>query len=73
MNKIKALALNNLYNQNDEAFERLLFHSKVRWLSKGNCLARFHSLLDTVVKFPQSCDPGLAKEAIAVKNDIAYL
>ena len=30
-------------------------------------------MLDTVVEFLQSCDPGLAKEVIAVKNDIAYL
>ena len=54
VNKIKAHALNTrlfnqLCNENDEAFERLLLHTEVRWLSKGNCLARFYSLLDTVV------------------------
>ena len=78
VNKIKAHALNTrlfkqLCNENDEAFERLLFHTEVRWLSKGNCLAQFYSSLDTVVEFLPSCDPGLAKEIIAVKNDIAYL
>ena len=78
VNKIKVHALNTrlfkqLCYENDEAFERLLLHSEARWLSKGNCLARCNSLLDTVVEFQQSCDPGLAKVAIAVKNDIAYL
>ena len=62
-----------LCNENDEAFERLLLHTEVRWLSKGNCLARFYLMLDTVVEFLQSCDSGLAKEVIAVKKDIAYL
>ena len=78
VNKIKDHALNTrlfkqLCNENDEAFERLLFHNKIRWLFKGNCLARFYSLLDTVVEFLQSCDPGLPKEVIALKNDNAYL
>ena len=78
VNKIKAQALNTrlfkqLCNENDEAFERLLLHTKVRWLSKKNCLARFYSLLDTVVEFLQSCNPSLAKEVIAVRNNIAYL
>ena len=67
VNKIKAHALNTclfkqLCNENDKAFERLLLHTEVRWLSKGNCL-----------EFLQSCDPDLAKEVTAVKNDIAYL
>ena len=48
VNKIKAHALNThlfkqLCNENDEAFERLLLHTEVRWLSKGNCLAQFYS------------------------------
>ena len=78
MNKIKVHALNTrlfkqLCNKNDDAFEHLLLQTEVRWLSKGNCLAQFYSLLDTVVEFLQSCDPGLAKEVIAVKKDIAYL
>ena len=78
VNKIKAHALNTrlfkqLCNENDEAFERLLLHTEVRWLSEGNCLARFYSFLDTVVEFLQSCGPGFAKEVIAVKNDIVYL
>ena len=78
VDKIKAHALNTrlfkqLCNENDEAFERLLLHTEVRWLSEGNCLARFYSLLDTVVEFLQNCDSGLAKEIVAVKSDIACL
>ena len=30
-------------------------------------------MLDTVAEFLQSCDPGFAKEVVAVKFDIAYL
>ena len=75
VNKIKAHALNTrMYkNENDAAFEHLLLHTEVRWVSKENCLARFYPLLGTVVEFLRSCDSGLAKEVIAVKNDIAYL
>ena len=78
VNKIKAHALNTrlfkqLCNQNDGAFERLLLQTKVRWLFKGNCLARFYSLVVTVMEFLPICDSGLAKEVIAVRNDIAYL
>ena len=56
-----------------EAFESLLLHTKVRWLCKRNCLAQFYLLLDTVVQFLQSCNPGIAKEVIAVRNNMAYL
>ena len=78
VNKIKAHALNTrlfkqLRNQNHGAFERLLLQIKVRWLFKGNCLARFYSLVVTVMEFLPICDSGLAKEVIAVRNDIAYL
>ena len=78
VNKIKTHALSTrlfkrLFNKNDEVFERLLLPTKLRWLSKKNCLARFYSLLDTVVEFLQKCNPGIAKEVIGVRNDIAYL
>ena len=51
VNKIKANALNSrLFHQlcieNDEDFQCLLLHIEVRWLSKGNCLKRFNSVLD---------------------------
>ena len=60
-------------NENDEAFDRLLPHTEVRWLLKGNCLARFNLLFDTVVEFLQSCDPGLAQEVTLIRNGFAYL
>ena len=46
VNNIKAHAPNTrlfkqLSNENDEAFARLLLHTEVKWLLKGNCLARF--------------------------------
>ena len=56
VNKTKTRALNTclfkqLFNENDEAFERFLLHTEVQWLSKRNCLARFNLLCDTVVNF----------------------
>ena len=49
INKIKANAKNNrlfrqLCNENDEEFERLLLHTEVRWLSKGESLSRYCEL-----------------------------
>ena len=78
LGNIKAHTLNTrlfkqMCNENGEAFTLLLLHAEVRWLFKRNCLAQFYSLLDTVMEFLQSCDPGLAKEVVGVKNDIAYL
>ena len=78
VNKIKAHALNTrlfkqLCNENDKAFEHLSLHIEVRWLSKGNCFARFNLLFDTVVEFLHSCDPGLAQEVMLIRNDSAYL
>ena len=47
VNKICGNALNcrlfeQLCHENDEESKRLLFHTKVRWLSKGLCLTRFY-------------------------------
>ena len=78
VNKIKAHSLNSrLFRQlcidNDEEFDRLLLHTEVRWLSKGNCLKRFYSLFDTVVEFFQESNTGLCDDLKNIKNDIAYL
>uniref|UniRef100_UPI00358E1F13 protein FAM200C-like n=1 Tax=Myxine glutinosa TaxID=7769 RepID=UPI00358E1F13 len=46
VNKIKVSSLHDrlfcqLCQENDEAFKRLLLHTEVRWLSKGDCLTCF--------------------------------
>ncbi|XP_026532395.1 SCAN domain-containing protein 3-like [Notechis scutatus] len=48
VNKIKVHALNDrlfreLCVENDEDFDRLLLHTEVHWLLKGNCLRRFYN------------------------------
>lgn len=78
VNKIRNSALNDrLFNQlcvaNDEDFNRLLFYTEVRWLSKGNCLARFYNLFDSVIEFLENKDRELRDNLIISKNDIAYL
>jgi len=78
VNKIKARSLNDrlfrlLCQENDEHFERLLFHTEVRWLSKGTCLTRFYSLFDTILQFLTTADPKMADSVKLMRNDIAYL
>ena len=78
VNKIKAHTPNTrlfkkLCSESDQAFERVLLHTQVQWLSKGNCLARFNLLFDTVVEFLRSCDPGLNQEVMLTRNDSACL
>ena len=78
VNKIKANALNSrLFHQlciaNDEDFQCLLLHTDVRWLSKGNCLKRFHTLFNSVLDFFQESNPELDDKLKSSKTDIAYL
>lgn len=78
INKIKAHALNNrlfrqLCQENDETFERLLLHTEVRWLSKGNCLARFCELFDSIVEFLEEVDAALGEQVSSSHCDIMYL
>ncbi len=79
VNKIKTNALNSrLFQQlcikNDEHFKRLLLHTEVRWLSKGNCLKRFYALFDTVMEFCKEIkNCSLFEELEACKTNIAYL
>ena len=54
VNKINSNSLNSkifklLRKTNDEDFDRLLLHTEVRWLSKGNYLKRFYELFDSVI------------------------
>ena len=69
VNKIKDQALNTrlfkqLSNENDEAFERLLLHTKARWLSKKNCHARFYSLSDAAWNSYQVATLALQKKLL---------
>ena len=78
INKIKAHALNDrlfrqLCGENDESFERLLLHTEVRWLSKGNCLARLCELFQTVLEFLKSVDADLNVKLWSCRTDIHYL
>ena len=76
-NKIKKNSLNDrifqqLCETNDEDYKRLLLHTEVRWLSKGNCLKRFHQLFDSIVEFLEN-DSTLAEKVKMIRNDVAYL
>ena len=77
VNKIKTSSNDCLFRklcqEKDEEFQRLLLHTEVRWLSKGNCLRRLHDLFDTVVKFLQEVDANLSKELSNRRVDLAYL
>lgn len=78
INKIKAHALNDrifrqLCGENDEAFQRLLLHTEVRWLSKGNCLARLCELFTSVLEFLAGADAALRDTLWSCCGDIFYL
>ena len=77
-NKIKKNSLNDrifqqLCENNDEDYKRLLLHTEVRWLSKGNCLKRFHQLFDSIVEFLEEYDSTLAEKVKMIRSDVAYL
>ena len=72
VDKIRNNSLNDrLFNQlcvaNDEDFNRLIFHTEVRWLSKGNCLTRFYNLFDSVVEFLENKD-RIARQPLHIKE-----
>ena len=76
VNIIKANALQSrlfreLCIENEEGFDRLVMHTEVRWLSKGNCLRRFVKLWDSIVSFLDNKEIG--GELVAMKCDIFYL
>ena len=54
-------------------FERLLLHTEVKWLSKGNCFCRFYSLFDTIVEFLHKDILDFMQLVLTTKSDIAYL
>ena len=78
VNKIKRHALQSrlfkkLCNENDEVFDRLIMHTEVRWLSKGNCLERFLAVFSSVIDFFNEKDSMLAGSLLKRKIDIAYM
>ena len=78
VNKIKTSPLNDclfrkLCQEKDEEFQRLVLHTKVRWLSKGNCLRRLYDLFDTVIEFLQKVDDNLSIELSNRRVDLVYL
>ena len=61
INKNKCRSLNDrmyreLCYENGEDFDRLLQHTEVRWLSKGNFLKRVSEHLNTIVEFLEEHD-----------------
>ena len=77
INYVKANAKNDrlfrqLCKENDEEYERLLLHTEVRWLSKGESLARYCELQNSVVDFLGE-DSDLAKDVIPCSQDTSYL
>lgn len=76
VNLIKKNALQDrlfqqLCEKNNEEFERLVLHTEVRWLSKGNCLRRFVSLWNSIVSFLGETELG--QKLVNAKSDIFYL
>ncbi|XP_076039023.1 protein FAM200C-like [Oratosquilla oratoria] len=52
----------------------LILHTELRWISKGNCLARFVELFDTIVNFLENLgENNFAEEVRSHKCDIFFL
>ena len=52
---------------------RLILHTEVQWLSKGNCLARFVKLFDTIVNFLENLNENnFAKKIKLHKCDLFF-
>ena len=62
-----------LCDDNDETYNYLLLYTEVRWLSKVNCLARFHKLYSSILEHVETIDVGLHGELKNIKYDLAYL
>ena len=70
-NSLRDCLFHEFCKQNGEEFERLVLHTEVRWLSKGNCLKRFIALWDAIVSF--LADTQLGAKLLANKCDVFYL
>ena len=82
VNDIRAAALKKrkfrqLLNKVDEQYEKLLFHTEVRWISRVKVLARFLALKDHVYNF--LCEKKMLPEKQkklkypSWLNDLAFL
>ena len=78
VNKIKSHSIyDRLFRKfcinTEQEHVRLILHTEVRWLSKGNCLARFVKLFDTIVNFLENLNENnFAKEIKLHKCDIFF-
>ncbi|KRX69404.1 SCAN domain-containing protein 3 [Trichinella sp. T6] len=76
---LKSIKLKNsrlfaiLCEKNEETFNQLLFHTKVRWLSRGDCLQRLFDLYHSTVEFLADVDQTLCEELKKCKNHLFYL
>ena len=73
VNSIKSSALKDrlfrkFCEENEEGFDRLVLHTEVRWLSKGNCLRHFVTLWDSIVEFLNETE--IRKQLAMLKKDI---
>ena len=62
-----------LCHENNEDFERLLFHTEVSFISKGKCLERLYDVFETVLECLAIVDESLCTSLRRVRKDIAYL
>ena len=58
---------------NNEIFVKLLLHTKIRWLSKGNCLKRFMKLFSTLSIFLKDKNEMKYLKTIQGKAYLSYL
>ncbi|KAK2720842.1 hypothetical protein QYM36_004652, partial [Artemia franciscana] len=70
-NSLRDRLFHEFCKQNAEEFERLVLHTEVRWLSKGDYLKRFFAIWDSIVSF--LADTQLGAKLLANKNDVFYL
>ncbi|XP_076322021.1 zinc finger BED domain-containing protein 5-like [Tachypleus tridentatus] len=70
-NSLRDRLLHELCKQNGEEFERLVLHTEVRWLSKGNCLQCFTALWYSIVSF--LANTQLGEQLLANKCDVFFL
>ncbi|KRX13158.1 SCAN domain-containing protein 3 [Trichinella nelsoni] len=78
VNKIKGQPTNSrlfaiLCEKNEETFNQLLFHTEVRWLSRGDRLQRLVDLYHSTVEFLADVDQTLYEELKKCKNHLFYL